>query len=150
MTKKIRYDAALREALRRLGNPYAKLSVLGDPDDAEADGLLAQAHDLRNQSSPDVRHLGVPKAVFLAECRRIFRQYIPPVENGRLRAHHRAFIVRNESRSPETRHRLLVQLRRYDLSDVPGMQARFNRERSELTEEKLRQVEQAVNGNEPQ
>jgi hypothetical protein len=66
---------------------------------------------------------------------------MPALEKGRLRDHHRDFIVRNESRSPETRHRLLALLAKYDLATHPGLTGQFNRERDVFTEQKLRTIE---------
>jgi len=86
------------------------------------------------------------KLEFEDESRRILRQYIPAVEKGRLRDAHRAFIARNASRPGKVRHELLIQLRRYDLSNIGGMQARFNREDKALTEDKLLEIERKVLG----
>jgi hypothetical protein len=80
------------------------------------------------------------KAEFRAGCRRIFGQYIPALERGRLRTHHRDFITRNESSSPARRHRLVKHLEKYDISKTHGVTAHFNRGEP-LTDEKLKQIE---------
>jgi hypothetical protein len=88
--------------------------------------------------------VGVTKEEFEAECRRILMQYIPAAEAGRLRAHYREFIRRNLSRSAAIRAKILQLLKKYDISDRSGLAAQFNRERDEITEEKLRDIEQAA------
>lgn len=110
--------------LRTLGNPYAAEQVF---DPAET----SKAAALRSAS----------KAQFRTGCRAILRQYVPPAEKGRLRPAHAAFIARNENRPGTERDALLTALRRYDLSNLGDFDARFNRERDELTEEKLRDIE---------
>jgi hypothetical protein len=167
--------AALTEALRRLGNPYAKLQIAEeDPIEAfssdfhpltEAErtyvrrlenpyASLCIAREL-NQASPQAStasqqpHDDKPESTisqrdFEAECRRIFRQYIPATEKGRFRPHHRAFIERNRPRAPVLRSRLVEGLRRYDLSSIAGFQPLFNREREDLTEAKLAKIEQTA------
>jgi hypothetical protein len=86
------------------------------------------------------------KTEFRAGCRAIFGYYIPAIENGRLRAHHREFITRNESSSGEKRFRLYSELKRYDLSSIIGINPHFNRERDALTDAKLREIERIVGG----
>jgi len=86
------------------------------------------------------------KTEFRAACRAIFRYYIPAIENGRLRAHYRDFITRNESSSGEKRFRLYSELKRYDLSSISGINPQFNRERDALTDAKLREIERTVGG----
>jgi hypothetical protein len=156
---------ALRDALRLLGNPYASLQTFAAPElrtltERErayvrllenqyaplSIGITAQGNP-SSLKSPEVRVLkSVPKAEFQKECRRIFGQYIPAVEKGRLRHHHRGFISRNVGRAPGIRAALLSELRKYDLGDLPGFQARFNRERNPFTEAKLKDIELAVSG----
>ena len=58
------------------------------------------------------------KTEFRSACRAIFRNYIPAIENGRLRGYHREFIGRNESSSGVKRFRLHAELQRYDLSSI--------------------------------
>lgn len=136
---------AERAYVRRLGNPYAVLSIAVEAE---------QAVQERNVSVPvvlqdDMSQPAVSKRDFEAECRRIFRQYIPAEEMGHLRPHYRAFIERNRSRAPSVRHYLLEGLRRYDLSRNSGfgaLQAQFNREREPLTVQKLAEIERAVIG----
>jgi transposase len=154
--------------LKRLGNPYASLQDAGDVGQEALTVTSRLSHDVQE---PYVRHPyafasmeadGIPiaavavrpptafivgtasKAEFRAKCRRIFEQYIPALEKGRLREHHRDFILRNESRSAATRYLLLRGLEKYDLSTVPGLRAHFNRERESLTAEKLKQIERMV------
>lgn len=166
--------AAVREALRRLGNPYAKLEI--DEDSAQlkpelrplAEAQLANVRRTENPyaslsvadageepvqqrsvSVPRVRGGVAPKTTisqrdFEAECRRIFRQYIPSAEKGKIRPHHREFIVRNRPRPSHVRYRLVEGLREYDLSDIPGFEVLYNREREELTAQKLTKIERAV------
>jgi hypothetical protein len=59
------------------------------------------------QEGPAPGNVGeLSKTEFRSACRAIFGYYIPAIENGRLRAHHREFIIRNESSSGEKRFRL--------------------------------------------
>lgn len=120
-----------RAYIRLLGNQYASLSLV-DQLEEETPAVLQKATGSRRACS---------KAEFRATCRKIFLGYIPALENGKLREHHRDFITRNESRSPDVRYRLLVELQKYDLSSHPGLRAQFNRERDIWTEEKLRKIE---------
>ena len=124
------------EYLRKQQNQYAKLSVtLRGDNTASLVATVAEQTVLKTTVSKDE---------FDAECRRIFGFYIPEVEKGRLRPYHKAFITRNQSRTPSGRYKILEQLRKYDLSGVSGFETRFNREPKELTEAKLREIEQAV------
>jgi hypothetical protein len=84
------------------------------------------------------------KAGFRTTCRAVFGYYIPAIESGRLRAHHREFITRNESRSAQERFRLYSELKRYDLSSITGINPQFNRERDALTHTKLQEIERIV------
>jgi hypothetical protein len=125
-----------RGYIHRLQNPYASLSVAVRPAPPYS---IASNHVWASG-------LSASKSEFESECRRIFRQYIPILENGRLRDHYKAFIARNASRSPTIRHGILAQMRTYDLSGIRGFEARFNREKDPLTEEKLQQIEDKVLG----
>lgn len=99
------------------------------------------------QEDPESGTAGdLSKTEFRSACRAIFRYYIPAIENGRLRAHHREFITRNESCSGEKRFRLHAELKRYDLSSIPGIIPQFNRERDALTDAKLREIERIIGG----
>jgi len=154
---------AFRDALRVLGNPYASLQAYEDP---EIRSLTAKERTYKRRledpyaslsigipegtsslavKAPAVQPVGVPKAEFERECRRIFGQYIPAVEKGRLRRHHTNFITRNVGRAPGIRGALLAELRKFDLGDALGFRARFNRERDVFTEAKLREIELKIN-----
>lgn len=163
MIKKPDKSAAIKEYLRLLGNPYASLQIIDDVQESEASELV------NKNARPYVRHPyafisqedtaqgaafypavtpvagpirgELTKTEFRARCRRIFIPYIPALEKGKLRKHHRDFIARNESRSASVRHRLVVLLERYDILQVPGINAQFNREREVFTDEKLKQLE---------
>ena len=124
------------EYIRQLENPYASLSIRAGGEDNMARVTAPKA------APPALRRMS--KVEFRSQCRRIFRQYIPDLEKGRLRLHHRDFISRNESRSPEIRNDLVSHLRKYDLSQISGVSGQFNRERQALTEEKLRAIERLV------
>lgn len=134
-----------RAYARKQENQYTLLSV------AIRDLEVVPANSKTTVIKPRQHTAGrasLSKEGFTAGCRRIFRQYIPSVERGRLRNHHRDFIVRNQGRSGPTRHLLLQELSKYDLSVLPGMEAHFNRERDELTDKKLKQIERSVMGKE--
>ncbi|MDP1673676.1 MAG: hypothetical protein Q8L65_11240 [Burkholderiales bacterium] len=156
MTKSPAKKETQSDALRRLGNPYAKLQLL--------DNVIETARLLQNPYAKEqmlfddhteevvagastssmaevVAESEATQREFESECRRIFRQYIPAVEKGRIRDHHRTFIDRNRSRSAKQRSRLLVELRKYDISGIKGISAQFNRERDKLTADKLARIE---------
>lgn len=170
MNKPPRHSAAVKAYLKRLGNPYASLQI-GDDIEQEENEVsaneprsyrllqnpyaklssveeLEQAKEASPESTPvslvESTRGFLSKAEFQARSRRIFKQYVPALEKGRLRAHHRDFITRNESCSPTRRYRLVKQLEKYDLSEVQGLKAQFNREREALTDEKLKQIERLV------
>ncbi len=165
----------IRNYLRTLGNPYASLQVegVGDIDVADAAEARREAyHRSENpyalhfytpnveadpgelskpqtlDSTPVVTTVGLSQAEFEARARAIFRSYIPAVERGRLRPHHREFILRNKVRPAPIRSRLIGQLQRYDISGVAGLQPMFNREDSIFTSEKLHEIERLV-GDDP-
>jgi len=121
------------------GNPYAALANIDDQEEQLLDAGAPSTGPALGEIS---------KATFEAGCRRIFSQYIPRLERGRLRPEHRDFITRNRPRSARIRCRLLEELSRYDLSDLPGMRAQFNREDDRLTDKKLIEIEQAVDKDE--
>jgi hypothetical protein len=128
---------AEREYARLLGNQYALLSVALKDSSAPT-----EQGDRRTTAQRSTSKLSLSKEDFENECRRIFRQYIPAVEKGRLRRHHKEFIARNQSRGPIVRHELVEKLRRYDIAG--GVEARFNREREDITDAKLRKLELSV------
>ena len=130
-----------RAYLRKLENPAAYHDVMGDSPSVTSD--VAPVPSQRDTAKrPTIR--GVSKADFQQGCRRIFGQYMPATERGRLRDHHRAFIVRNENSTPARRAALMGHLQRYDLSAIAGISPQFNRERDVLTEAKLRAIEKAA------
>lgn len=133
-------DLSDKERLYRLrGNPYAKLAMEeGGEEDAVSTPIVRQPVTPAPQS--------LSKKDFESRCRRIFGLYIPPLEKGRLRPHHRRFIERNGTRSPTARARLVRELEKYDLSSLHGVKAYFNRERDVFTEAKLQQIERLVKG----
>jgi len=151
-------SARLRAALRKLKNPYASLQV----ENAGADvSLHAQLRLSENPYAEDFylkegSGLGptdtssseaaaasdtLTQSDFEQRARAIFRPYIPADEHGRLRPHHREFIERNKSRSPQMRFNVITQLRRYDLSDLGGLNPKFNREEEAFTKDKLLEIE---------
>jgi hypothetical protein len=160
---------AVRARLRKLGNPYASLQLSDEDEGAvvhpanspkeltleltqnpwatlyygadDPVDVPATASPTHAKASVSVK---LSKAEFRQACRAIFRCYIPEIEKGRIRDHHRNFIVRNESRSATKRFQVLEALRRYDLSSVPGFQAHFNRERDAFTDAKLREIEKQI------
>ena len=170
MNKPHRHSGAVKAYLKRLGNPYASLQIGDDIEKSEnevsSDGLrsyrLLQNPYAKLSSEKELEQAIVTsleptplslvestrgtlsKAEFQARTRRIFKQYVPALEKGRLREHHRDFITRNDSCSPTRRYRLVKQLEKYDLSEVQGLKAQFNREREALTDEKLKQIERLV------
>lgn len=156
------------EYLRTLGNPYAKeqmFDVVAEAEGKASRSSTTPVNQLGRPAAPQpakgwfdqpsgnpyarledepTTPAALSKAEYRARCRRIFRQYIPAIEQGRLRTHHRDFITRNESRSPTDRLRIVMALEKYDLSDVPGLTAQFNRERDPFTEAKLQEIERQL------
>jgi hypothetical protein len=123
---------------QRSGNPYASLA---HTEDKEQDNCAVS-----NGATvlPDFHKAAASKSEFESGSRRIFAQYIPALERGRLRPEHRDFIIRNKSRPAGVRFRLLQALRKYDLTQVSGIQPQFNRESEPLTIQKLREIESTV------
>lgn len=168
--KSLHYSAALKAYLKRLENPYASLQICDDVEKTEIEvhndeqhsyrllqnpyaklSMAGEAEEAEEASSKPIPMSPVAstrgslsKAEFRVRSRRIFEQYIPALEKGRLRAHHRDFITRNQSCSPPKRYRLVKELEKYDLAKVHGLKAHFNREREALTSEKLKQIERLV------
>jgi hypothetical protein len=115
------------------GNPYATLARLGDEDEIST---------TRSGQAP--RPQVASKSLFTREARRIFQQYISPHENAILRQEHRSFIERNQDRPARIRFLLLHYLRKYDLTNLVGLQPQFNREKESLTALKLAEIEKLV------
>jgi len=111
------------------GNPYAALANIDD-DEVASSVPTAQGE--------------ISKSAYETGCRRIFTQYIPAVERGQLRPEYRDFITRTISRSARVRFKLLEALGRFDLSDIVGLQAQFNREPAQFTAKKLAEIERDV------
>lgn len=127
-------DPAMRAYVRRSENPYASL------------GVEVPAAALANPPAPMAARISrMSRADFRATAQRIFRCYIPATEKGAIRQHHKDFISRNESRSPEQRAAIIAGLRKYDLSGL-GITGQFNRERDDLTAAKLASIEEQVLG----
>lgn len=127
-----------RAYLRKLENPAAYDAVMGHPDEVMATGNAAP------RRAPATIPRTVSKVDFKRGCKGIFAQYIPAAEKGRLRDHHRDFVIRNENSSGDRRGALLAGLQKYDLGNVEGLRPQFNRERDVLTEAKLRALERSI------
>jgi hypothetical protein len=136
-------DSPRRAFVRMSQNPYASLA--GDDEIAPLVPQVPAQQPPERSARPSApirsRQAGVSKVAFRQRCRSIFLQYVPPLEGANMRRPHREFISRNEDRGPEVRARLLAGLARYDLSDIGGLRPQFNRERDELTDEKLKRIE---------
>lgn len=130
--------AEQRAYISLLENPYASLSLQFAPE--------TSANRIAHSPRKDEAEKSMSKADFRKVCNGILHQYMPALERGRLRAHYKNFVQRNESRPATGRFALVQQLRKYDLSGVRGIQVRFNRERYDVTEEKLKRVERNVFG----
>jgi len=157
--------------LRKLGNPYAKLSILDDPEDvpdpvrkwirasqnpyaslqvvgsdetagAASETASSKSHLLfENRQAPRVS-----KEAFIARCRRIFEQYVP-LQQGRrkLDPEYTSFIAENSTRSPEERGRVLEELQKYDLSFLGNVTPYLNRERKDALKAKLKRISRGKN-----
>lgn len=135
-----RDPGSAREQYRASENPYALHYFHGEKDDPPAQSLPNPSVD----PIAAVAVKTISKANFEAGCRSVFRRYMPEMERAKLRPHHQDFIRRNSLCSPERRYALLQELRRYDLSDEPGLQTYFNYEEDVFTETKLKAIEDAV------
>ncbi len=135
--------------VKSLEDPYASLSIYDQPDEHANQEMVAEEQGSPLASRPG-RFDSLSKTDFRLRCRQILRQYIPPTERGHLRPHHRDFITRNESRSPEQRYLIWKELNRYDLSAAGNFKPHFNREQDSLTKEKLLQIEKTVESGEHQ
>lgn len=150
MTSDPKQSLMARDYCRELENPYALEQIDQGKVWSKAQARFLQGADepplveLPNERPPARATAGVSKRAFGQECRRIFRQFIPPAEKGRLRQVHREFVRRNEIRPAGERQLLLEALERYDLKDHRDLRFHFNRERDELTAVKLQQLEQEV------
>ena len=134
-----------QSALFRSGNPYATLAGW---DGAEDGGQIETIVTPRAAARPPLKRsikAELSKADFRSECQRIFFPYVPPHLPRRIPQHQRDFIARNERRSPSVRFCLAQSLRRYDLSNTPGISPQFNRELPvEISELKLRRLEAEI------
>jgi hypothetical protein len=160
------------EFIRLLQNPYAKLSLLDDDQEVAAvtvsdpkriyfkklqnpcayDSIFGEQEDLQLPLIEESNRLaskhgnqhGISKKEFGDNCRRIFRQYIPPDEGRMLRTHYRDFITRNENSPGDHRFKLLKELSKYDLALDGNFKPHFNRESELLTSYKLYEIEKAA------
>jgi hypothetical protein len=135
-----------RVSLRKSNNPYAThyYGPEGPQDLTSAhapDALLSQSPPV-NPTAAAARTIS--KADFESGCRSVFRRYMPEGERTKLRPHHQDFIRRNSLCSPERRYALVQELRRYDLSDEPGLPTYFNYEEDAFTEAQLKAIEESV------
>lgn len=164
MSERNRNSPEVKKYLRCLGNPYAAEQMFDSDDPADAQSEHRRANiriyenpyrslaeeareELESEKISRPSRRAVSKADFVSGCRNIFEQYIPPFETRKLRAHHREFILRNQERSPTARGAILRELDKYDLRRQ-GLKPQFNRERDEITEEKLRAIERLADGEE--
>jgi hypothetical protein len=135
-----------RVSLRKSNNPYA--THFYEPE-GPRDLTSTRAPDALPSQTPVVNPIPaaaktISKADFESGCRSIFRRYMPEGERTKSRPHHQDFVRRNSLCSPERRYALLQELRRYDLSDEPGLQTYFNYEEDAFTEAKLKAIEESV------
>lgn len=150
-------DRATTEYLRKLGNPYAKLSMvdestrrckyirtlqnpyasLGVSDDQppSPEGIEDDAPILA------ARPMKISKRDFAIRCRSIFVQYTPLAKGTtRLRPEYVAFISENGDKDPEDRARIIAELERYDLACLGNVKPHLNRERESQLLNKLRAI----------
>lgn len=162
------------EYLIRLGNPYAKLSILDPPND---DTPLAGGNTLAISSEAKRRayikklenpwaNEGVglpaeslseefksknpevrPSRISKEEFRETCRRIFTPYAPAGSRSllpDHRDFIIRNEVSSAERRFMLVQELKKYDITSSGDFQTWFNREPRFFTLEKLKQIEEST------
>src|SRR5688500_14787777 len=75
-----------RSSVYVLEDPYASLYEKGNGEKVSSTPTAVERPSIRNTIS---------KREFRTRCSGIFRPYVPPLEKGRLRPHHKAFIERN-------------------------------------------------------
>lgn len=141
MTKKRRTRSqASRAYVRKLENPYASVQLEEDTQKSPDAAMSMQNREIyRRSENPHAFHYYadspepgtqpsvsersarsrstkcfLSKAAFRSRCQAIFRPYIPIMERGQLRPHHRDFIARNESQPGDVRFALIEKLQRYD------------------------------------
>jgi hypothetical protein len=131
------------EYLRKRKNPYAYYEFSLDADFAQ-EPCVSGASELKVKEQHPTPPVAVSKKGFQERCRRIFMMYVPPEEGNTLRPHYRDFIIRNQDQPPEQRSRILEELRKYDLSTTGNLKPHFNRERENLTQRKLEQIERVA------
>ena len=131
------------DGLRITENPYATTYFRPPADLLSPDAQLPASASATGDASPSDTG-GISKDAFVKRCRAIFARYVPSVAGGKLSLHQRAFIARNEGRSPRSRKMLVAALERYDLASMPGLTPQFNRERGGFSEAKLNAIEAEV------
>jgi hypothetical protein len=116
------------------GNPYGNVTFEDEPPRLPVHAGVSTRQTTRTSTKEEFR-----KASAL-----IFSRYSPVLLRGRLRPHHREFIVRNESRSPRARFEMLNALRKFDLSELRGLTTYLNREDNLLSDAVLKAIEDSV------
>jgi hypothetical protein len=152
-----------RDDLRRLENPYAKLSMGEEMDDRQAFirllqdpyavietsddslfGSIAAEHQnlaISNETELLPANNGVQSISqrdFATRCRSIFMQYTPLTDGHQhLQPDYQDFIVRGKKKDGRVRIAILEDLERFDLSDLGGIKPHLNRERVAALRAKL-------------
>lgn len=160
-----------REFVFRSENPYAQLSVFGEPEedandrahryvallqnpyaslsvfDQEGDEMMAAPSQVElpigSTSSVNTRkRQGISKSAFEKGCREILRQYEPlNLGTTRLRPQFVDFIKQNQKKAAESRAAILEQLSRYNLGEC--LHPHLNREREEEVMRKILSISDA-------
>ena len=147
--------------LKLLGNPYAKLSILGEEDElgiSENNSPVIEMVENSTTSNSNIKtqielfpgsqypnRNSISKGDFETVCRRIFNKYTPgdPKSNV-LKAPYREFISKHHNRSGEDRFKILKHLKKYDLSSLGNCKPHFNRERKSYLLKKLDSISRSI------
>ena len=123
-----------------LQNPYASLSLFDQEGDEMTATPLQIELPIASASSVNTKPKAeISKSAFAKGCREILRQY-EPLNTGttRLRPQFVDFIKQNQNKSPETRAAILEQLSRYNLGGC--LHPHLNREREAEVMGKLHSI----------
>lgn len=134
----------LRDTIKKLGNPYAKLFFGSDEESA------AEFKPKDYSQSPAVATTneftrGVSIKQFRSACREVFIKYEPLSSvSARLRPEFAAFVSLNERKPSSVRTNILKELVKYRICD--HLQPHLNRERIDSVLQKLEAISKANPG----
>lgn len=142
---------SIKEALKRMENPYAKLCV-SDEDllviEADFDSAnLCAVEYLEGCREPDSQRRVaatlkvISQRAFSAEASQILRLYSPySKRGGRLSPEKRDFINQCKALSADKRFLALQELRKFDIRTEGNFEPLLNRERDDALTQKLKSI----------